>query len=152
MKARGLTAGHRVLTFELITVSSRLRKYLELAPELKQVLHIERLRLGDNEPIGIQSAYLPPFSDSMFTRAELDRFGSLYSLLEAKFGVVPSEADETLEATAANEREAELLDLKVGSPLLFLERTTYSQQHRPMEFSTMLYRADRYRYYVHITR
>ena len=62
------------------------------------------------------------------------------------------EADETLEATVADEQEASLLNIREGSPLLLIVRTTWSQERKPIEFVKMLYRADRYKYYVHMTR
>lgn len=152
MKARGVTAGHRILEFEWVSPAGHVRQQLELPPEIKRILRIERLRYGDSEPVGLQVAFLPLTADQALSREELDRSGSLYRLLEDKFSLIPVEADETLEATAAKPREASLLEVPECSPLLLLERTTYSQQHRPMEFSKMLYRADRYRYYIHITR
>ena len=152
MRMRGFTAGQDILEFGDTNPSTKVRKQLELEPDKERVICIERLRHADNDPIGIQTAYLPLSSDQIITIEELIKFGSLYSLLETKFSLIPVEADETLEATVANQREATLLNIKEGSPLLLLERTTYSQQRRPMEFSKMLYRADQYKYYVHITR
>lgn len=152
MKARGRIAGQKILRVEYIDPPARARQQLELAPDIKKVLKTERLRYADEEPIGIQIAYLPLLTDQLFTIEEIKQVGSLYLLLEQNFGLIPLEADETLEATVANKREATLLEVEEGSPLLLLERTTYSQHHRPMEFVKMLYRADQYKYYVHIAR
>jgi len=152
MKARGFRPGQRVLGLERVTATNRIRQQLELADDIDQVIQVERLRYADGEPIGIHIAYLPLLPDQNISRKELETFGSLYALLEVKFSLVPAEADETIEAAIANKREADLLQVNVGFPLLLLERTTFSQQRYPMEFVKMLYRADRYKYYVHITR
>jgi GntR family transcriptional regulator len=152
MRQRGLQPGQRLLNLEYVAPSAWVRQRLELPPEMDEVLKVERLRLGDDEPVGIHVAYLPLDPDQALTAQDLDEAGSLYELLESRFNLIPVEADETLEATAANEREATLLHVPVGSPLLLIERTTWSQQHRPVEFVKMLYRADRYKYGIHITR
>ena len=152
MQIRGFEAGQRILKLDCIKPSDRMREKLDLSSQAKQITLVERLRYADNEPIGIQIAYLPLLPGQTITQEDILTFGSLYALLETKFNLMPIEADETLEATIADEREADLLEIKAGNPLLLLERTTFSQQRRPMEFVKMLYRADRYKYYVHITR
>ena len=44
----------------------------------------------------------------------------------------------------AAEREAELLRVELGSPLLYIERVAYLQDGRPVEFTRSYYRGDRY--------
>ena len=152
MQVRGSVAGQRILNLDRIPPSDRVRRQLELPPDMESVVQIERLRYADDEPMGIQLAYLPLAADQTITSEELLEFGSLYTLLETKFGLIPIEADETLEAIIVDEREASLLKIEERSPLLLLERTTYSQHRRPMEFVKMFYRADRYKYYARLTR
>ena len=152
MATRGFTAGQQILEIGYISPSNRLIHQLGLSPDMDQVLKIERLRLANDEPIGIHITYLSLAANQTITSDELKAFGSLYALLEARFNLVPIEASETLEATVANERETSLLGIKEGGPLLLLERTTFSQHRDPMEFVKMLYRADRYKFYFHLTR
>jgi GntR family transcriptional regulator len=95
---------------------------------------------------------LPLSADQEVTQSELEREGSLYSLLEAKFNLIVAEADETIEATIADEKEAALLEVPIASALLLVERTSWSHLRRPMEYVKMLYRADHYTYAVHMTR
>ena len=64
----------------------------------------------------------------------------------------PSEADETLEVTLATPEEAALLEIEAGAPLLLNERVLFSQNRTPVEFVKILYRGDRYRYYVRLSR
>lgn len=152
LKKRGLQPGQRILNLERVTPPVRIRKKLELSSDSPNTLRIDRLRLANDEPIGIHIAYLPMGDDEQITQAELQAAGSLYALLESKFNLIVMEADETIEATAADEREAALLEINETSPLLLIERTTWSHKRRPMEFVRMLYRADRYKYFVHMTR
>jgi GntR family transcriptional regulator len=125
---------------------------MDLPANCGPLLRIERLRLGDGLPMGLQTSFylFPP--GQTITREELEQYGSIYALLQEKFHLIPTEADETLEVTMATAREASLLQIKAGSPLLLSERTTYSQNRRVMEFVKILYRGDRYRYIAKLTR
>ncbi len=152
MQARGVTPGQLILGLEYVNPPSRVRQQLDLPPEVEQVLQLERLRYANDEPIGLHLAYLHLPPEQTITQEELQETGSLYTILENKLGLIPIEADVTLEATAADKREAGLLQVNEGTPLLLVERTTFSQHRQPMEFVKVLYRADRYKYYVHMNR
>ncbi len=151
MRRRGLTPGQRILEISMVPAPEKVRKHLEL-PEGCEVLRIERLRLGDSVPMGLQTSYIALPPGQTVTREEVEEIGSIYRLLQEKFHLIPTEADETLEVTLATPREAALLQISEGSPLLLSERTTYSQYRRAIEFVKILYRGDRYRYYAKLTR
>ena len=102
--------------------------------------------------MGLQTSYYCLPDGQTITRAELEEVGSVYRILQEKFHLIPTEADETLEVALATPREASLLQIKPGSPLLLSERTTYSQYRRVFEFVKILYRGDRYRYLAKLTR
>jgi len=78
--------------------------------------------------------------------------GSIYAILQEKYGIFPTEADETLEVTLATKTEADLLQVAEGSPLLLNERTLWSQDRKAIEFVRILYRGDRYKYFLRLTR
>jgi GntR family transcriptional regulator len=155
MKNRGLVPGQKILELAMIDPPPDVRRKLDLAAEgdaFGQVLLIERLRLGDDVPMGLQTSYCLLPAGQSITREELEVHGSIYRLLQEKFHLIPTEADETLEVTLATPREAGLLQISPGSPLLLSERVTYSQNRRPVEYVKILYRGDRYRYYAKLTR
>jgi GntR family transcriptional regulator len=152
MQARGLVPGQKVLELAYIEPSQKIRCQLELNPDVKQVLFLKRLRLADNKPIGIHSDYLPLGPSQPITIQEIEQSGSLYSLLQSKFNLIPSKAYETIEATIADPEEAQLLEVNEGSPLLSFDRTVWSQTRQAMEFVRVVYRADRYQYFVHLTK
>lgn len=151
MRSRGLQPGSHVLEMRSEVPPKRIATSLELK-EGEQALKIVRLRLANGEPMGIQTSYVPLWTGIKIAPEDLEGEGSLYALLETRFNILLGEADETLEATVANETEAQLLGVKKGSPLLLRERTTFSLDGKPIEFVKALYRADRYRYLVHLTR
>jgi GntR family transcriptional regulator len=152
MKQRGLVPGQKILEIGQVEPPEQIRARLELPAEVKQVLRIERLRLGDEVPMGLQTSYYFLPEGQTITREELEEYGSIYKMLQEKFHLIPTEADETLEVTLATPREAQLLQIPSGSPLLLSERTMYSQYRRVIEFVKILYRGDRYRYIAKLTR
>ena len=152
MRNRGLEPGQRILEFGIVTPSPKIAHQLGLnAPDAK-VLRIKRLRTGNDEPIGLQDSYLSLAENQSITREEIEAKGSIYAMLEMKYGIYPTEADETLEVTLATPEEAALLQVPDGSPLLLNERTLWSQDRKAIEFVSILYRGDRYKYFVRLTR
>jgi GntR family transcriptional regulator, N-acetylglucosamine utilization regulator len=152
MKRRGIVPGQKILDLGFIKPPENVRLHLELPDESSEILYVERLRLGDGVPMGLQTSYYVLPEGQTITREELEQYGSIYTLLQEKLHLIPTEADETLEVTLATPREASLLQIKPGSPLLLSERTTYSQYRRVIEFVKILYRGDRYRYSAKLTR
>jgi GntR family transcriptional regulator len=152
MKRRGIVPGQKVLEMGFVKPSENVLRHLELPAGQTEVMRIERLRLGDGVPIGLQTSYYVLPEGQTVTMEDLDEYGSMYRMLQEKFHLIPTEADETLEVALATPREASLLLIKPGSPLLLSERTTYSQYRRVIEFVKILYRGDRYRYYAKLTR
>lgn len=152
MKRRGITPGHKILDICQVIPPEDVCRHLELKDCSQPLLKIERLRLGDGAPMGLQTSYYLLPDSQTITRADLEAEGSIYVILQEKYHIIPAEADETLEVTTATAREAALLQIKTGDPLLLSERTTYSQNRRVFEFVKILYRGDRYRYFAKLTR
>jgi GntR family transcriptional regulator len=148
---RGMKPGQIFLEFGFTQPPPQVKKHLEL-PSGRQVLRIKRLRTGNDTPIGIQDSYLALLPGQEITREEIEKRGSIYIILQEKFGIFPSEADETLEVTLASAEEGKLLEVPEGSPLLLSERILWTQNRQAVEFVKILYRGDRYKYTVRLTR
>jgi len=151
MLGRNIRPGQIIQSIERLVPSEDVLQRLELQLEAK-VLRVERVRLGDDIPIGLQTSYLRLAEHQTITREDLESAGSLYRILQDKFNIIPTEADETLEVTLATPGEASLLQIKSGAPLLLSERLLYNQNREPVEFVKILYRGDRYRYLIRLTR
>jgi len=148
---RGITPGQVIRELSWVVPAPAILQRLELAAGT-EVLRIQRVRLGDQVPIGLQTSFIALSKEQNITREEMETAGSLYSILQEKFGIIPTEADETLEVTLATPEEASLLQIEAGAPLLLNERLLFSQNRTPVEFVKILYRGDRYRYYVRLSR
>lgn len=151
LQQRGLQPGQIIRSIAWVTPSENIARRLEI-PAGTQVMQIDRIRLGDESPIGLQTSFVALAPGEEITQADLEKSGSLYRILEDKFNQIPTEADETLETTLATVEEAVLLHIKPDAPLLLNERLTYNQYRRPIEFVKILYRWDRYRYVTRLAR
>jgi len=110
------------------------------------VYEVRRIRLADGRPVVLERSLFPAFRFPDMLRCRLD--GSLYELLEVRYGLRPHRAKESLEPVTAGVREAEALDVAEGTPLMLVERTAYARTGEPLEFARDLFRGDRTRVVV----
>jgi GntR family transcriptional regulator len=110
------------------------------------VYEIRRIRLADGRPIVLERSLFPATRFPGMLDCRLD--GSLYELLEVKYGLRPHRARESMEPVTAGVREAEALEVAEGAPLMLVERTAYARSGEPLEFARDLFRGDRTRVVV----
>lgn len=109
--------------------------------EGSEVHLVERLRSAHGEPMALLRNHLPLGLLPLITE-ELEASG-LYRLMRAG-GITLHSARQTVGACAADDRQARALSEPVGAPLLTMERTTYDDTGRVVEFGSHVYRAQRY--------
>jgi GntR family transcriptional regulator len=149
MRARGLRASSRVLSIGVVPADADTARRLDIA-EGEGVVRLERLRLGDGEPIGLQLAYLPAREFPGLEAADFAT-ASLYEQLDARYGAVIEEAEETFIVASVDAETASYLDLPPGSPGLIVERIGWSGG-RPVEYTKSVMRGDRYRVQLRLRR
>ena len=77
---------------------------------------------------------LPAALFNGLTRARFAGYpGSMYGFFETEFGVRMLRADERVHAVAADRTAAELLEVAAGSPLLAVDRISFTYGDRPVE-------------------
>ncbi len=145
LRRHGLVAGARVLAATEIPASRAASAALEIEVG-EAVYEVRRLRLAGGQPILIEHSLFPARHCPGLLESRLD--GSLYELLEQKYGRRPYRAKESLEPVTAGVREAEALGVAEGAPLMLVERTAYAQSGTPLEFARDLFRGDRTRVIV----
>lgn len=142
-RARGLVPRSRVLNAEIRTATLDEAERLGIAPGAK-LFELERVRLLDDVPVAHERSRVVLDLAPDVARADF-QMTSLYDELR-KFGVVAHSADYVLQAASADEREAEVLDVSLGSPLLIATATAHMQNGKAMELSHSVFRSDRYRF------
>ncbi|MBE0685362.1 MAG: GntR family transcriptional regulator, partial [Anaerolineaceae bacterium] len=105
---KGIQPNQIIRSICQVVPNDKILSRLEL-PQESSVLRIERIRLGDDFPIGLQTSYVVLGDDQQIDEDDLKHYGSLYRVLEEKLNIIPTEADETLEVTLATPEEAALL-------------------------------------------
>ncbi len=140
--ANGLVASAQLLSAERTEATGEVARRLRLAPGAA-VHRVERLRLASGTPMAVETSHL---SAERFPGLieELRSESSLYRLLAARYGVVPVDAEQTIETAAATPREAALLHTDTGAPMLVLGRHSFDADHAPVEWVRSWYRGDRY--------
>jgi GntR family transcriptional regulator len=96
-------------------------------------VRLARVRVVDGVPAAYQESWIPYAVAPGLAREELIG-GSLYRTLSERYGVELGWANQTISATLATKQLAGLLEEKAGSPLLTIQRTTYSKRNLPIEF------------------
>jgi len=115
------------------------------------VVEIERLRFVEDEPVVLTTTYLPQSLAPGLEAADLTR-RSLYEYLETECGLTLASGVRTIEAVAADARQARLLRVRKGAPLVFLQSVSYLADGRPIEYYLALHRGDRSRFEVELVR
>ena len=104
------------------------------------IIIVRRLLQFNAKPVVVDEIYLP---GEIFAGLSLDVLreseGSLYSLFENDFGVRMIRAEERLRAVAADRSSGELLRVPEGSPLLSVERVSFTYGDKPVEWRRGLY-------------
>jgi GntR family transcriptional regulator len=112
---------------------------------------LRRFASIDGQPLALLTAWLPP----RYARGVSDQdlgTGSLYDALGKVHGVEMTAADNFVEVDRAGIEQAELLGLAPGSPVLRVIGITRNQQDRPVEYSDVLYRPERFRFAIESRR
>ena len=147
---RGLKPEARLLQFRREPAEGQVAQELQVQ-EGTLLWRIERLRLADGKIIALNCSFLHLPAHIELSKEEIRQEVSLWALLERK-GIHIAEADRTIEAIAADPDQARLLQVPESAPLLLVEGVIYATGNIPVEFSRVVGRADRYKFYIHVTR
>lgn len=124
----------KVILIEEVVADKRAALHLKIA-ENAPVVHIERLRYINEICVSYQKSFLARerVEGIDFAAEDLDH-NSLYNVLRARAGLVPSYVDEYFRAVRASEKIAGYFGGEEGDPVLYVTRTTYDAANTPIEF------------------
>ena len=145
MRRRGFHAETAILSADLLSASKEVAEKLGVIPG-EEIAYLQRLRLADGDPLSIESSHLvhrycPGVLDSDYAN------NPLREALKNNYDLRLVRAKQVIRAITASEDLAEKLSIELGSPLFFIERVSYSQFDRPIEFLQLYHRGDRYALY-----
>jgi GntR family transcriptional regulator len=142
-RSRGLAATSKILRAGTRLAGIDEAEDLGIAPG-SELYEIERIRRLDGVAVAIEHSRLPLRIAPNLPHADLAQ-GSLYDALRAG-GVLPAYAEYVLQAIGASKKQAALLEVSEGAPLLMANALTHDRGGRPIEISVSVFRGDRYRF------
>jgi GntR family transcriptional regulator len=150
MRARGMTPGSIVRSQAVVPASEVVARHLALVPG-SPVVHLERVRTADGEPMALERTHLPAQRLPGLESADLAN-ASLYDLLERRWDVRVANADQWAGVVRLTIDEAALLQVDPDQPALLFQRLTRDPGGTPVEYVRSLYRGDRYEVHTRLER
>ena len=112
------------------------------------IIIVRRVLRAGEEPVVFDEIYLP---GALFPDLSVDVLrdaeASLYGLFECKYGVRAIGADERLRAVLADRVSAGMLQVAEGSPLLLVERVSFTYGQKPVEWRRGFYATQKCHYH-----
>ncbi|MDO4338977.1 MAG: GntR family transcriptional regulator [Eubacteriales bacterium] len=114
-KMTGFTPGAKTIKIALEDPTEKEAELMHLAPEEKIIL-LERIRYADGKPVLLETNRFPEFFSFLFSENLND--ASLFELLRTKHNILLSHSTKTIDITFASSKEAKILGIAKGYPLL----------------------------------
>lgn len=146
--------GHRpsalVLDKRIVPSSEAVAGHLAL-PVGTPVVRIQRVRLANDVPISFDETYLPRDIGERIIENNLET-EPIFTLLEEKYSMPLIEAEYRLEAVSADPMVARALSIRTGSPIFLIERTSFCEGPRAVDYERLYYRGDQVRFVTRLAR
>ena len=142
MRRRGLVPSSRVLAFERAAAGARAARQLQISPT-DEVVEFVRLRLADDEPMALETVVMPAALVPGLQPDDVAR-GSLYALLDERYGLRVVAVQQVIEPTVTSEEESVHLNQPLHAPALLVRTTARDDTGRVLEFARSMFRGDRY--------
>jgi len=150
MQSVGRNATATVIDHRIVAASEAVAKKLDI-PVGTIVTRIQRVRLADQMPLSFDETYLPRELGQKVIAENLEA-EPIFSILETKCGVPLVGAEYRLESVLADPDVAEALQIRERQPVFLIERTSYSEGNRPVDYEKLHYRGDQIQFVTWLAR
>lgn len=150
MQALGRDPSAQVLDRRIVAASETVARQLSLQRGTA-VARIQRVRLADGVPLSFDETYLPRDLGEKIMADDLEN-QPIFSLLEQKYSTPLLDAEYRLAAVASHGTVARALGINPGGPIFLIERTTFSDNRRPVDYERLYYRGDHVRFVTRLRR
>jgi GntR family transcriptional regulator len=139
-------ADNNILEVKRLRAPSEVARLLDIKSG-DSVIFIKRVQAFDLAPTIIEELWLPGAIFKGLTAERLIEYkGPMYGLFETEFGTRMIRATEKIRAVAADAATAKLLNIAHNTPLLGVERVSYTYGDKPVEVRRGLYLTDHHHY------
>lgn len=144
LRAQHIEITNQILSYDLIEGDKYLSEVLTGEEGFSRWHKLVRLRLANNYPLMIETAYLPR---ERFYRLDLDylKSNSLYAYLELYYSMSINDTNELLSPIMPTVREAGFLRISTQEPCMLLERFCYENE-RLIAIHKTTVRGDKYKF------
>jgi GntR family transcriptional regulator len=140
MIGKGREVITRILKQTLVKPGSREKRILRLDGQ-QLVVKIRRLMIIDDQVRMLVDMSFPADLVHGFENVNLGN-KSIYDVLKRRYGLVPATSERWIEAIMPTEKQAALLNVSDGTPLLGIESCAYLSDGRAFEYYYGLHRSD----------
>jgi GntR family transcriptional regulator len=138
--------GHEYLEVRRIRAAAEVARVLDLKSG-DAIVYIKRLMTFDGAPTILEELWLPGQLFKGLTAERLAEYkGPMYGLFESEFGTRMIRASEKIRAVAADAGAAEHLKVPEGTPLLCVDRTSFTYGDKAVELRRGLYLTAQHHY------
>jgi GntR family transcriptional regulator len=139
-------ADNRILEVKRLRAPAEVARLLDIKSG-DSVIFIKRVQSFDGAPTIVEELWLPGAIFRGLTAERLVEYkGPMYGLFETEFGTRMIRAAEKIRAVSADIDTAQLLGVVPDTPLLSVERVSYTYGDKPVEMRRGLYLTDRHHY------
>jgi GntR family transcriptional regulator len=139
-------ADNRILDVKRQRAPAEVSRLLDIKPA-DAVICIRRVQSFDGAPTILEEIWLPGATFKGLTAERLAEYkGPMYGLFETEFGTRMIRASEKIRAVLGDQAAADVLQVPVHTPLLSVERVSYTYGDRPVEVRRGLYITARHHY------
>ncbi|MGL4634594.1 MAG: GntR family transcriptional regulator [Beijerinckiaceae bacterium] len=149
LAAMGRNTRVRLLAFDYGQPPAHIGKAMRLPEDGRTQMAI-RVRYLNDEPFSYLTTHVPEHIGQRYSRDDLAST-PLLTLLEQN-GVGVEKAEQSISATLAGPETAAALQVEIGSPLIALTRTVFDASGLGVEHLSALYRPDKHRFHMEMTR
>ena len=137
---------NQLISFSKEKATNKLAKILNIN-SASTIISIKRLLTFNKKPLIFDVIKIPALSFRGLTAEKVnEKKGVMYRMYETDFGIRMLSADEKIKAVSASSESALLLDVKENSPLLSVERLSYTYDNKPLEWRLGLCITDNHYY------
>jgi GntR family transcriptional regulator len=124
---------------------------VHLDTDESKVMRLDRVRLGDGEPIAFDRTWLPMFYAQLLEGHDLEH-ETIYHILETEYDIPVLRGQYRITAANADAAVAAPLGVEAGQALLLIERLSLTEGEKRVYFQRRYYRSDRVAYELELAR
>ncbi len=137
---------NQLVSFSKEKATNKLAKILNINSS-STIISMKRVLTFNEKPLILDVIKIPAqYFRGLTAEMVVERKGSMYRMYETDFGIRMLRADEKIKAISANFESTSLLNIKENSPLLSVERLSYTYDNKPLEWRLGLCITDNHYY------